>query len=381
MCRRGKSTSSAFLKKMFFDMPFDWLSLGTGLADSFSGLFNAGQQYKNQKKLMEQQHQYNLETMAKQQEYAVQNWQMNNEYNDPSAVVDRYKNAGIDANAAFGGSGHYTPSQQAANPAAVGTGAPTAPLAQQLQLGSVLDRAMQMAQIQKTKAETDQIRGDTISPEDRAQLTSLEIAFKQAGVEGQQLVNQQQKIYNSFATEMYGLNVDKLRAEVEVQNQNVKNLISSRKLTEEQTQLVVSQYILNNTKLATEEALQKMYGAQAFLHAEEARAVQSKIDYYIATARKSDADRRKVAQEIYNMQKDAFLKDQQMSLNDIEIAMNGIITAYKTKDLDWYTINHITKPLSDLATIISAFSSGRGRSFNRGRGGLQGMTGSSEFGF
>ena len=183
MCRRGILHVVRLLKKNVFDMPIDpitgslLIGAGGALVDGISGMFNAGQQYRNQKKLMAQQHQYNLETMAKQQEYAIDMWNMNNEYNDPSAVVDRYTNAGMDANAAFGAKGHYSPSQQPTTPSAVGTGAPTAPLAQQLQLGNMLDRAMQMAQIQKTKAETDQIRGDTISPEDRAQLTSLEIAL------------------------------------------------------------------------------------------------------------------------------------------------------------------------------------------------------------
>lgn len=262
-----------------------------GAIDGLAGLFNAGKQYRNQKKLMGLQHQYNLEAMAQQNKYNVENWERNNEYNDPSAVAARYQHAGMDVNQAFGGSSHYTPSQQASGAAAVGTGAPVAPMPDMMNFRPILDALLVQAQIQKTKKETAKIEGDTITPEQRARLTELELATKRAGLEGQNLVNQQRELDLTFNQETYGLNVEMMKQRVETQRQTVANIIADTNLKGEQLETLITQQNLNIARVATEEALKKMYGAQAFLYGEQAKLIQPQIDNLIALTKKYDVER------------------------------------------------------------------------------------------
>lgn len=83
--------------------------LGKVTADSVGGLVgqvftgaNARREWKYKQKEMALAQQYNFDTMAKEQEYAIENWDRENAYNNPSAVASRYSAAGISKQAAFG---------------------------------------------------------------------------------------------------------------------------------------------------------------------------------------------------------------------------------------------------------------------------------------
>lgn len=93
-------------------------SLGSAVSGGLNQLF-AGIQAKRDHeyflKRADVQQQMEHETMDKQQQMAIDFWKMQNEYNDPSAVADRYRNAGINPLNAFEGS-------------VVGLGASSAPL-------------------------------------------------------------------------------------------------------------------------------------------------------------------------------------------------------------------------------------------------------------
>ena len=89
-------------------------SIGSGLVNQLFQGMNARRQWKYQKKQMALEQEYNLQSMAQQQAYNEQNmakqfeyqqkaWQAENEYNDPSAVRQRYEAAGISPQAALGG--------------------------------------------------------------------------------------------------------------------------------------------------------------------------------------------------------------------------------------------------------------------------------------
>lgn len=188
-------------------------SLIGGALNGISSLFNAGKQYRNQKKLMEQQHQYNLETMAQQNKYNVENWERNNAYNDPSAVAARYQRAGMDVNQAFGGSSHYTPSQSAAGAAPVGTGAPTVPLSDQLDLGSALDTALKVAQIRNIDADSDQKRSQTGDREQYLRSQVLENDYKE------------------FRNDMAGLDVDLKNVELARRTFDYQFLLDTRAIS------------------------------------------------------------------------------------------------------------------------------------------------------
>lgn len=78
------------------------------LGQLFGGM-NARRQWKYTQKQMALQQKYALEQMAKQAEYEYGNWQKQfdyeNKYNDPSAVFDRYRAAGVTPAAVLGSSG------------------------------------------------------------------------------------------------------------------------------------------------------------------------------------------------------------------------------------------------------------------------------------
>lgn len=70
----------------------------------FAGL-NAARQWKYRQKEMELQQRYQLEQMAKEYEYQRAVFDYTNEYNDPSAVMARFRAAGINPSAVMGSSG------------------------------------------------------------------------------------------------------------------------------------------------------------------------------------------------------------------------------------------------------------------------------------
>lgn len=74
-----------------------------GLSGFGSSVLSTNLSYKKTKKLMDRQQNYNKENMALQQQYALDNWNLENEYNDPKNVAARYRAAGISPQAALGG--------------------------------------------------------------------------------------------------------------------------------------------------------------------------------------------------------------------------------------------------------------------------------------
>ena len=79
-----------------------------GIGQLFAG-FNARRQWRYRQKEMALQQKYALEQMAKNAELSYGNWQKQfdyeNEYNLPTAVMDRYRQAGINPAAVLGSSG------------------------------------------------------------------------------------------------------------------------------------------------------------------------------------------------------------------------------------------------------------------------------------
>lgn len=86
---------------------------GSGFIDSLFGGVKAGRNWRYQQKQAALQQYYNERTMAQEQaynernmalqfDYAQKAWQAQNEWNDPSAVRERYEKAGIAPQAALG---------------------------------------------------------------------------------------------------------------------------------------------------------------------------------------------------------------------------------------------------------------------------------------
>lgn len=77
--------------------------IGAGISAAQNSV-QSSKQRKHDERMAQLNQQYNEENMATQNRYQVEQWERENEYNDPSAVASRYRNAGISPQAALGGS-------------------------------------------------------------------------------------------------------------------------------------------------------------------------------------------------------------------------------------------------------------------------------------
>ena len=76
-----------------------------GLLDFGFGGLSASRNWKYQKKAMELQQEYNLQNMSVQNQYAIDAFNRENEYNDPRNAAARFRAAGINPISALGNAG------------------------------------------------------------------------------------------------------------------------------------------------------------------------------------------------------------------------------------------------------------------------------------
>lgn len=123
----------------------NWSDVGFGVGSSILGnlgnQISAAQQYKYQKRLMEQQNKYNTEaaTTAFNRMYGM--WNAENEYNAPTAQMGRYKEAGLNPNLIYGQS----------NPSAGFSSAPSSSVSQgsapQVRFDNPIDSIVKVLQL------------------------------------------------------------------------------------------------------------------------------------------------------------------------------------------------------------------------------------------
>ena len=85
-------------------MPLDPVSgklIGTAIG-GIAGLFGASKDYERQKELIDQQNQFNLDLAREQQQWQEDMWHMSNEYNTPSAQINRLNQAGLNPSLMYG---------------------------------------------------------------------------------------------------------------------------------------------------------------------------------------------------------------------------------------------------------------------------------------
>lgn len=83
-------------------MDFGLGALIGGAVSGIGSLFAQNTQFKRQKQLMEIQQQYNRENAEWEQQMAVNNWNMQNEYNTPANQIKRLEEAGLNPNLMYG---------------------------------------------------------------------------------------------------------------------------------------------------------------------------------------------------------------------------------------------------------------------------------------
>lgn len=167
---------------------------GSALSDALFGGIAARRQWKYVKKQMALQQRYALEQMAQQMQYQKEFFNMQNEYNDPSAVFERFRKAGVTPAGALGSSGASIGatvsgggSTGASGPSSSGaigagkvySGDPTA-IAQTMLADSAVDRNDAAADLDRAQAR--EIKNRTQSAEHYASIAELNKSILKAQV-------------------------------------------------------------------------------------------------------------------------------------------------------------------------------------------------------
>lgn len=185
-----------------------WLGIGSegagssllgGLVNGAFNLIGQGQQYRNQRKLNDQQQEHALEQMAQEQEYTKEMWNMNNEYNDPSAVIARGRAAGLSPTAALGqSSGGAGISTMATGAGSVGSSAGGASGAGSNPVGDLLQGAVSAAQAsnieQDTKLKEQQTRGEELRNQFEQAVQATRVNIEKAKEKGLDIENKQREL-------------------------------------------------------------------------------------------------------------------------------------------------------------------------------------------
>nr|UCS96071.1 MAG: DNA pilot protein [Microviridae sp.] len=194
-------------------------ALGTAFNMMASGS-SAKKTYKYNRKLMQQQAAYNREAaqIAYERQLAFYQRQVDDDrsYNDPTAVKQRYKDAGINPTAAFGTAGSYTP-MQAPNLSSV---RPADSFQAPYINGSMFqinpyDNYLKAAQAENIRANTDKVRGETIDEGLASEGKRLTNSLLSQEIIGKDISNQQERFDLDFAIESRPDNLSKLKQSVE----------------------------------------------------------------------------------------------------------------------------------------------------------------------
>ena len=271
--------------------------LASGAVGSLvNGLFNIGaakRQYKYQSKLQQQQFDLNEQAANNAFERQKEFYNIQNEYNDPSNVKQRYKDAGINPTAAFGTAGSYTPAQQSADaPQGGGAGLGSVPA---LVPRDPIEQAFRMAQIENINAQTDKIRGDTLDPNETRRGQVLNNNLTEARVIGQKLANDISELDRTFydqtlqtrvAEEQQKLN--NLAQQYQESVQRVAESASRERLNDQQVRESVERILLTQAQAIFTKTQNSWYGKISQANIDELysriRKYASEID--LNTARK-----------------------------------------------------------------------------------------------
>lgn len=253
--------------------------LGGGVASAAGGLIGGIVSGINARSNMRRQQRYNKELLKLQNDYATAQadasyerekdfYNIQNAYNNPSAVRERYEAAGINVNSAFGTSGSYTPNQSSPSVPQADTISPPYQNAD-VTFGDPLEAAYKMAMINNINAQTEKTKGETPDSDETLRGQRLANDLLEQGVISKELANKQAQFDYDFAFDTRDL--------------NIKNL-------KQRTSNLEAQYL----NMAAEYEKTR---AQAALSQEQARSIASiielngaRVGYYKAMTRRADSD-------------------------------------------------------------------------------------------
>lgn len=206
----------------------DWSAPLQNLSNNIMNFAVTNSNYNKNRKLLKQQYKYQREAADIAYQRQMDFYKQQLEYNDPSAVRQRYEAAGINPNAAFGTAGSYQP--QNAPTSVEAAGGVQAPYVSNngFTYENPLDTMIKIAQARNIDANTQKVVGDTVEPGLTSEGVRLTNRLKESGVVSQDLAIQQQKFDYDFA--------------VETRQQNVRKLDQSVYNMEQQFRVMTAQY-------------------------------------------------------------------------------------------------------------------------------------------
>lgn len=226
-------------------------SLGSAVSGGLNYLFQGLQQKRDHEyylKRAEDQQQRQFETMDKQQQQAVDFWNMQNEYNDPSAVADRYRNAGINPLNAFGGSvvglgASSAPMPSAGSAYGAGAGSPSS-----AGLVNPVDVALSGSQMKKTESDIeytgllgDLTKENIISQKLAHRIERVEADFAEYSLFNRKALSDDSVKRSGKELEKLDRENEKLLAEFQSIMQGIAESYSRENLNNEQKKLIEKQ--------------------------------------------------------------------------------------------------------------------------------------------
>ena len=165
-----------------------------GATSLFAGIRSSKQQQKiiarqieAQRKENEAQRRYNLMLAEKQNKWNIEQWQRNNDYNTPSAVMSRLRSAGINPHMyyskgnAMGGVSTSSPEMTSGSPAeAVDTSGMLGQSTYGQAVQMAMDKAVQVASIRKLNADTRLTERKADTEEYNTDIFQSDAAFRNA---------------------------------------------------------------------------------------------------------------------------------------------------------------------------------------------------------
>lgn len=165
-----------------------------GVTSLFAGIRSSKQQQKiiarqieAQRKENEAQRRYNLMLAEKQNKWNIEQWQRNNDYNTPSAVMSRLRSAGINPHMyyskgnAMGGVSTSSPEMTSGPPAeAVDTSGMLGQSTYGQSVQMAMDKAVQVASIRKLNADTRLTEQKADTEEYNTDIFQSDAAFRNA---------------------------------------------------------------------------------------------------------------------------------------------------------------------------------------------------------
>ena len=302
-----------------------------GATSLFAGIRSSKQQQKiiarqieEQRKENEAQRRYNLMLAEKQNKWNIEQWQRNNDYNTPSAVMSRLRSAGINPHMyyskgnAMGGVSASFPEMTSGSPAeAVDTSGMLGQSTYGQSVQMAMDKAVQVASIRKMnadtrlteqKADTEQYNTDIFQSDaafrnalnsSTLHLTGMDIELKGS----QKNLTDGQIGMLRYEAAMLQKQMDKIDQENELMKEQIANLSEERRS-------IILKRVLDSELV---EAQCKELAAKTHLSYEEARDL---AETRAARILNLNVSSRKMENEAYSAAWDTKIKHLELDMDD-----------------------------------------------------------------